>query len=83
MEQLQAQTNGAEVSPEPLAAALANLPLAIGADGVMVPFRPTPKTAQGKIRYPMFPMCQIRQYAACTRGDSRKGSQIGFGYTSY
>ena len=51
MEQLTAQTDGTEVSPEPLAAALANLPLAIGADGVMVPFRPTPKTAQGKIRW--------------------------------
>ena len=49
--QLQAQTDGAEVTPEPLTATLATLPLAIGADGVMVPFRPTPKTAKGKIRW--------------------------------
>lgn len=35
MEQLQAQADGAEVSPEPLDATLAALPLAIGADGVM------------------------------------------------
>lgn len=50
-EQLQAQAAGAEVSPEPLAATLATLPLAIGADGVMVPFRPTPKTAKGKVQW--------------------------------
>jgi len=51
MEQLQAQADGAEVPPEPLDATLAALPLAIGADGVMVPFRPTPKTAKGKTRW--------------------------------
>lgn len=51
MEQLTAQADGTEVSPEPLEAALAHLPLAIGADGVMVPFRPTPKTAKGKIQW--------------------------------
>ncbi|ASC72874.1 hypothetical protein XM38_038340 [Halomicronema hongdechloris C2206] len=51
MEQLQAQASGAEVSPDPLEATLATLPLAIGADGVMVPFRPTPKTAKGKIQW--------------------------------
>jgi hypothetical protein len=32
-------------------AALAALPLAIGADGVMVPFRPTPKTPKGAIQW--------------------------------
>lgn len=51
MGQLQAQADGAEVSPEALEATLASLPLAIGADGVMVPFRPTPKTAKGKIQW--------------------------------
>lgn len=51
MEQLQAQADGTEVSPEALEATLANLPLAIGADGVMVPFRPTPQTAKGKTQW--------------------------------
>jgi hypothetical protein len=51
MEQLQAQADGAKVSPEALAATLANLPLAIGADGVMVPFRPTPNTAKGTTQW--------------------------------
>src|SRR5438105_14243313 len=35
---------------EPLAAELEALPLVIGADGVMVPFRPHPRTAKGKSR---------------------------------
>lgn len=38
-------------TPEPLAAELEALPLAIGADGVMVPFRPTPGTPKGKTRW--------------------------------
>src|SRR2546430_4429833 len=37
---------------EPLAAELEALPLLIGADGVMVPFRPHPRTAKGKTRWP-------------------------------
>jgi hypothetical protein len=36
---------------ESLAAELAALPLVIGADGVMVPFRPHPGTPQGKTRW--------------------------------
>src|SRR5436309_13513223 len=36
---------------EPLAAELEALPLVIGADGVMVPFRPHPCTAKGKSRW--------------------------------
>jgi hypothetical protein len=36
---------------EPLAAELAALPLIIGADGVMVPFRPLPGTPPGKTRW--------------------------------
>jgi len=36
---------------EPLAAELEALPLVIGADGVMVPFRPHPGTATGKTRW--------------------------------
>ena len=36
---------------EPLAAELEALPLVIGADGVMVPFRPHPRTAKGKTRW--------------------------------
>ena len=37
--------------PETLAAELAALPLALGADGVMVPFRPTGGAPTGKIRW--------------------------------
>ncbi len=37
--------------PEPLAAAHAALPLALGADGVLAPFRPNAGTPQGKIRW--------------------------------
>src|SRR5881398_3305936 len=36
---------------EPLTAELEALPLVIGADGVMVPFRPHPRTAKGKTRW--------------------------------
>jgi hypothetical protein len=36
---------------EPLAAELAAAPLVIGADGVMVPFRPSPGTPKGKTRW--------------------------------
>jgi hypothetical protein len=55
METLQAHletvATGSLVPPEPLAADLAALPLALGADGVMVPFRPQPGTPQGKVRW--------------------------------
>src|SRR5262252_4571645 len=42
---------GHEPTPEPLAADLAALPLALGADGVMVPFRPAGGQPTGKIRW--------------------------------
>jgi hypothetical protein len=42
---------GHEPTPEPLAAERAALPLALGADGVMVPFRPEGGKSQGKIRW--------------------------------
>jgi hypothetical protein len=42
---------GHEPTPEPLAADLAALPLALGADGVMVPFRPEGGNPRGKIRW--------------------------------
>ena len=48
--QLEAQASGDKVPCEPLSEALAALPLAIAADGVMVPFRPTAKTTKGKIQ---------------------------------
>jgi hypothetical protein len=55
MEQLEAQLEGVArghgPTPEPLEADLAALPLALGADGVMVPFRPTAGQATGKTRW--------------------------------
>ena len=48
---LAAGTQGDEPTPEPLTAAHAALPLALGADGVMVPFRPEGGTPKGKIRW--------------------------------
>jgi hypothetical protein len=50
-EQLEAVTRGHLLPPEPLAADLAVLPLALGADGVMVPFRPVAGTPTGKTRW--------------------------------
>jgi hypothetical protein len=46
--QLQAVAEGHLPPEEPLTAALAALPLALGADGVMVPFRPTGGHPKGK-----------------------------------
>lgn len=55
MEDLQAElatvAQGHEPTPEPLTADLAALPLALGADGVMVPFRPEGGNPRGKIRW--------------------------------
>ncbi len=55
MEQLQghleALTREDLPPPEPLAADLAALPLAVGADGVMVPLRPEVGTPKGKTRW--------------------------------
>jgi hypothetical protein len=48
---LAAVAQGHEPTPEPLEAAHAALPLALGADGVMVPFRPEGGTPRGKIRW--------------------------------
>ena len=55
MEHLQADlaavARGDEPTPEPLTAEQAALPLALGADGVMVPFRPDAGAPRGKIRW--------------------------------
>jgi len=48
---LAAGAQGHEPPPEPLAAEQAALPLALGADGVMVPFRPEGGAPKGKIRW--------------------------------
>ena len=50
-QELARQAAGEVIEPEPLAEALAALPLAIAADGVMVPFRPTPGSAKGKTKW--------------------------------
>jgi hypothetical protein len=43
--------SGQAIESEPLSLAVATLPLAISADGVMVPFRPQPQTAAGKTQW--------------------------------
>jgi len=48
---LHAVAQGHIPTPEPLAADLAALPLALGADGVMVPLRPEGGQPKGKIRW--------------------------------
>ena len=50
-EELEAVARGDAPPPETWAAALAALPLALGADGVMVPFRPTGGAPTGTIRW--------------------------------
>lgn len=50
-EELDTAATGHGPPPEPLAAEHAALPLAVGADGVMAPFRPTAGTPRGKIRW--------------------------------
>jgi hypothetical protein len=50
-EALAAVARGDEPPPEPLTAVQAALPLALGADGVMVPFRPEAGMPRGKIRW--------------------------------
>jgi hypothetical protein len=50
-EGLAAVARGYEPLPEPLTAVQAALPLALGADGVMVPFRPEAGMPRGKIRW--------------------------------
>jgi hypothetical protein len=50
-EDLDAVARGDAPPSEPLPAELAALPLALGADGVMVPFRPTGGAPTGKIRW--------------------------------
>jgi hypothetical protein len=50
-QQLQQQAAGEAVPEEALDESLAALPLAIGADGVMVPFRPTPQSTCGKTKW--------------------------------
>jgi hypothetical protein len=50
-EELAAVARGHEPTPEPLTAAQVALPLVLGADGVMVPFRPDAGAPRGKIRW--------------------------------
>ena len=50
-EELDTVAQGHTPTPEPLAAGLAALPLALGADGVMVPFRPVAGAPTGKTRW--------------------------------
>jgi hypothetical protein len=49
--QLKSQAQGQVVKPDSLSAILAALPLAIAADGVMVPFRPVANTPKGKTQW--------------------------------
>jgi hypothetical protein len=50
-EELHTVAQGHTPTPEPFGAEIAALPLALGADGVMVPFRPEAGTSQGKTRW--------------------------------
>jgi hypothetical protein len=50
-DEVAAVDTGHEPIPEPLTEAQTALPLALGADGVMVPFRPEGGKPQGKIRW--------------------------------
>ena len=50
-DELAAVDTGHDPTPEPLTEVQAALPLALGADGVMVPFRPEAGTPRGKIRW--------------------------------
>ena len=50
-EQLEMQAKGEAILPESLSELLSSLPLIIGADGVMVPFRPVAKTPKGKTQW--------------------------------
>jgi hypothetical protein len=50
-EELDTVAQGHGPPPEPLVAELTALPLALGADGVMVPFRPVGGKPRGKIRW--------------------------------
>ena len=50
-EELAAVARGHEPTPEPRTAEAAALPLAVGADGVMVPFRPDAGAPRGRIRW--------------------------------
>src|SRR5439155_10500631 len=50
-EDLAAVARGNEPTPEPLTAEHAALPLALGADGVRVPFRPDAGAPRGKLRW--------------------------------
>jgi hypothetical protein len=50
-DELAAVDTGQEPTPEPLTEGQVALPLALGADGVMVPFRPEAGTPRGKIRW--------------------------------
>ncbi|UJB73443.1 hypothetical protein HRE53_33195 (plasmid) [Acaryochloris sp. 'Moss Beach'] len=49
--QLNAQSSGTQAPCEAISEMLSALPLAIAADGVMVPFRPTPNSPKGKIQW--------------------------------
>jgi hypothetical protein len=49
--QLEAQADGQPIPPEGLPQSLLALPLAIAADGVMVPFRPVAQSAKGKTQW--------------------------------
>ncbi|MEO1404801.1 MAG: ISKra4 family transposase, partial [Cyanobacteria bacterium J06635_1] len=50
-EQLDEAQSGQSIEPETLAECLRDLPLLMGADGVMVPMRPHPQTPKGKTRW--------------------------------
>ena len=50
-QELARQAAGETIDPEALEEAIAALPLAIAADGVMVPFRPTPGSAKGTTKW--------------------------------
>ncbi|MBK9446356.1 MAG: ISKra4 family transposase [Betaproteobacteria bacterium] len=72
-DELQAMAAGKPPQAEPLPAGLEAATLAIGADGVMVPFRPTPGTPKGATRWREV---KVAVFARLGEWVNRKGESI-------
>src|SRR5881227_2712544 len=74
--ELRALAAGELPAVEPREAELEALPLVLGADGVMVPFRPHPRTAEGKTRWREIKVAILARLGARLTRQGTRGTRL-------
>lgn len=74
--ELDAHANGAEPALEPMSDELQKLAMLVGADGVMVPFRPEEKTPKGATRWREIKVGIVARWQKTTTADGKQSGRL-------